>query len=562
MIETSERYNTLFDSGAIQDYRIVINGIEYTNEHIYDTIELDQDLFDKPTFTVGSFAISSLKTRLILNTKDIMPNASVKFLYRYNGGMQWVNKIKDDFSDFTAYRGATVTKNKTFPIEVFKGGRNLLLDSKNSYQIRSSVSSVYPMEYDTLPDGTRRVRRIFDGFPSLAFATYTNKLLNLDAGKYTLSMEIRPTEKTIFGGMGGSGIKRDCKVGEWTRIDLTYNIAQGGDLQMYGIYFTIVDDQYKEQWIEYRNFKLEKGDIATDWSPAPEDGYGYTGSDGAYHIQTSGGTNIIKYFKNVGIVPLDNKRSVKVSVHPFLDMAIGNGMVSRNIDTNILSNYNSVFKGNGLTQLGIHFITPNTSNSLDFIASDPSIEAEEEYVSEWIQKFSGNIVDRKQFNDSVIEITAMDKGYNYDVFLDNIVVDEYPANARDVAIKCATHLGVELVNPSDIINQNIVDYPNELTIVEVLKNIAKSSGGNFTMLGDGRLKIIILKNNIEVLEKYDVQSITNAMDINPITMVTAYWDDESAFQVGTTDGSDIVIDNPWATQLSTEYVHSVLNGFK
>ena len=220
MIETSERYNTLFDSGAIQDYKLVINGIEYTNEHIYDTIELDQDLFDKPTFTVGSFAISSLKTRLIANTKDIMPNASVKFLYRYNDG---------------------------------------------------------------------------------------------------------------------------------------------------------------------------------------------------------------------------------------------------------------------------------------------------EETSEWVQKFSGNIVDRKQFNDSVIEITAMDKGYNYDIFLDNIEVDEYPANARDVAIKCATHLGVELVNPSDIINQSIVDYPNELTVVEVLKNIAKSSGGNFTMFGDGRLKLVVLMPDenfiIDNVEKTFVENI-------------------------------------------------------
>lgn len=55
--------------------------------------------------------------------------------------------IKDDFSDFTAYQGAVATRNKTFPIDVFKGGRNLLLDSKGTIDLTKLTWE--PFEYET-----------------------------------------------------------------------------------------------------------------------------------------------------------------------------------------------------------------------------------------------------------------------------------------------------------------------------------------------------------------------------------------------------------------------------
>mgnify|MGYP001286506864 FL=1 len=49
------------------------------------------------------------------------------------------NLIKSDFSDFTAYAGATFTRNKTFPIEVFKGGRNLIPNSGVTKQFTEQI---------------------------------------------------------------------------------------------------------------------------------------------------------------------------------------------------------------------------------------------------------------------------------------------------------------------------------------------------------------------------------------------------------------------------------------
>ena len=42
------------------------------------------------------------------------------------------NIVENDFSGFVENQGATVKVNKTLPLHNFKGGRNLLLDSKRT----------------------------------------------------------------------------------------------------------------------------------------------------------------------------------------------------------------------------------------------------------------------------------------------------------------------------------------------------------------------------------------------------------------------------------------------
>lgn len=53
------------------------------------------------------------------------------------------NLVESDFSDFTG----TATVNKTFPIHIFKGGRNLLLDSKGTIDLTTLTWE--PFEYET-----------------------------------------------------------------------------------------------------------------------------------------------------------------------------------------------------------------------------------------------------------------------------------------------------------------------------------------------------------------------------------------------------------------------------
>ena len=83
MKTTTQTYKDLFESGAVQEYRITIDGITYENDDIKGTIELSQKLFDKDTFTVGSFTVDTLKVRLVAFSENIPRRASVEFEYRY-----------------------------------------------------------------------------------------------------------------------------------------------------------------------------------------------------------------------------------------------------------------------------------------------------------------------------------------------------------------------------------------------------------------------------------------------------------------------------------------------
>ncbi len=117
--------------------------------------------------------------------------------------------------------------------------------------------------------------------------------------------------------------------------------------------------------------------------------------------------------------------------------------------------------------------------------------------SEWITKFKGKLTKRTKESEDVTSIEAKDRAINYDVFLDyfNEAIAAYPANTRVVANLCADHLGLAIDNIEDVIDMNVVEYPNEMTIVEVLKNIAALSGGNWTITENETLKLIVLEND-------------------------------------------------------------------
>ena len=123
-----------------------------------------------------------------------------------------------------------------------------------------------------------------------------------------------------------------------------------------------------------------------------------------------------------------------------------------------------------------------------------NVEFEYRYVgdtpSEWISFFKGKVSKRTKYTDDVTTIEAHTVAANYDTAIDVLIVSEYPANARTVTTQLATHLGLEVDNIEDIIDLNIVEYPNEMTVVEVLQEIAKNSGGNWIIVGD-KLRLVV-----------------------------------------------------------------------
>ena len=62
--------------------------------------------------------------------------------------------------------------------------------------------------------------------------------------------------------------------------------------------------------------------------------------------------------------------------------------------------------------------------------------------------------------------------------------------------------------------------------------------------------------------EYRSQSYEQHSTISPISQVQVYWDDVSAFEAGDDTMSTIIINTPWATRNSTDYIYSILGGYQ
>src|SRR5690606_24154219 len=116
----------------------------------------------------------------------------------------------------------------------------------------------------------RRFRRTFPtGVTDTNLSTYSAHFFDAQAGEtYTLSIMVKP-EIDLTLRLNSSGPNTLCKAGVWTR--LTYTASNMGTNTRYmGVYGGGFSAS-KMPWIEYKDAKVEKGNIATDWTPALED---------------------------------------------------------------------------------------------------------------------------------------------------------------------------------------------------------------------------------------------------------------------------------------------------
>lgn len=71
-------------------------------------------------------------------------------------------------------------------------------------------------------------------------------------------------------------------------------------------------------------------------------------------------------------------------------------------------------------------------------------------------------------------------------------VGEWPRTMQTVAEEIASLMGVEIDQRTALNPEYMVDYPNELTMREVLRYIAAAHAGNWIMSSDGRLLLVPL----------------------------------------------------------------------
>ncbi len=96
----------------------------------------------------------------------------------------------------------------------------------------------------------------------------------LKAGTYTISTLVKEGTRTSsrmrYSMTGVSdGVVSHQLNDEWQKVSLTFTISE--DIQDFNIYFLNADSTSGSARIKMAQFQLEKGNKATDWSPAPED---------------------------------------------------------------------------------------------------------------------------------------------------------------------------------------------------------------------------------------------------------------------------------------------------
>lgn len=186
-------------------------------------------------------------------------------------------------SDAIALR-ATKTEVTTAIADVSIGGRNLLTNTSDTYGIINwsglNGSKEWSREpYKNTECAVCKVTKISTSwqYTSLISSSLNKKLLE-PSTKYTLSFDIYATvelniEFAIMNGNGAQNITSSngyahVSANKWSRAILTMTTKSEITISDQVIYLTGIN---KVGTFKFCNFKLEKGNKATDWSPAPED---------------------------------------------------------------------------------------------------------------------------------------------------------------------------------------------------------------------------------------------------------------------------------------------------
>ena len=143
--------------------------------------------------------------------------------------------------------------------------------------------------------------------------------------------------------------------------------------------------------------------------------------------------------------------------------------------------------------------------------------------------------------------------------------DEWPQTMSAVVNEIASIMGVT-VDSRTSINSGTgynVDYPNDLTMREVLGYIAVAHCGNWCITPDNKLRLIPLTGGNG---SYNLGSATGSLKaaekLAGYTGVTVYWDDEDAYDAGSDSGMTIVADCPWATQETANGMLIAISGYQ
>lgn len=192
-------------------------------------------------------------------------------------------------------------------------------------------------------------------------------------------------------------------------------------------------------------------------------------------------------------------------------------------------------------------------------------------ASEWIQK--GVFYIDTRGTDEALGTTmlhcydAMLKadGENGKSYADLTGFTTWPQAMSAVAAEIATIIGVQIDARTTFGSGTgySVEYPNDLTMREVLGYIAAAHGACWTMTDAGKLRMVkITGNNEGVTVNWSLDALDAPPALTAWSGCVVYYGDEEAFSAGDETGLVLTCDCPWATQETADGLLQVISGVR
>lgn len=191
-------------------------------------------------------------------------------------------------------------QNEFDAIEI--GGRNLLSNTEGPFEVIKTEAAAYydPISRQTIniPDGKEYI---------LSFKAKASAPMVLLSYFYNPNTTTRVESSTGFIGNSGDGVAETNITTEWDSYWIKWN--QSETVTPKSVIITRILDTYNNISLEIKEIKLEKGNIATDWTPAPEDMATKAGLAQTNYTAINGGnivTGLIKSGNGYSQINLDD----------------------------------------------------------------------------------------------------------------------------------------------------------------------------------------------------------------------------------------------------------------
>nr|DAH42958.1 MAG TPA: tail protein [Caudoviricetes sp.] len=184
----------------------------------------------------------------------------------------------------------------------------------------------------------------------------------------------------------------------------------------------------------------------------------------------------------------------------------------------------------------------------------------------WVAEGTFFIDTREELYDGWLSIVAYDDALKMEQsFLDQeLEKGEWPMPMVNAVAEVATRIGVQLDTRNSIPSSYMVEYPNELTMREVMSNIAAACGGNFHITPNRTLYLCPIKLSSTpdlTIDEGEPTEFSITGDISTISKVVCiYSEDGSYYEAGDDTGFELDVSCDWATQEIANNLLAQVNG--